>query len=234
MAVVRRKYTVEQTERMLARALAVHLNNHSKRMTMGAAYTLLKEIKHMYDSPDRHYHGWDHVLDLSDHIIHTHGQELRMRVHRGVITPDTRALDSSIGWSLVAVLFHDCVYVPGGSDNELRSIDVYKGVLSRCKQDSGTSSEYVISAIMSTAGLEPPQQDDLLWRADNRVTFSDDWSDISEWERLVWLEHQHFGRYAYLNGRIDFLRKIESRNHNIARLINELQLELASQYGFPF
>ena len=51
-----------------------------------------------YDSPGRHYHTWEHVLDCVEHL-------------RGVSCENPRVV-------FLALLFHDAVYVAGRSDNE--------------------------------------------------------------------------------------------------------------------
>ena len=63
-----------------------------------------------YDSPGRHYHTWEHVLDCIEHL-------------RAVSCENPRVV-------FLALLFHDAVYVAGRSDNEERSARLAHDALS--------------------------------------------------------------------------------------------------------
>lgn len=67
----------------------------------------LAKVKEQYEEAGRHYHSWDHALDVIAAVT-------ALPLPHG----ETRQAH------LLAALFHDVVYVPGAKDNEARSADL--------------------------------------------------------------------------------------------------------------
>jgi predicted metal-dependent HD superfamily phosphohydrolase len=70
----------------------------------GIDETLFDEVRRAYDSPGRHYHAWSHIEACLGEFRTTRFDHPRV--------------------VLLALLFHDAVYVPGRSDNEARSAEL--------------------------------------------------------------------------------------------------------------
>ncbi len=86
------------------------------------------EVKTMMDAPGRYYHNWNHVVNMID------------------ILTLTQACSS---YSLVAAIYHDCIYIPGNSDNEEASAKYCASVLEEVGVSKSTI-EVVTKLILST------------------------------------------------------------------------------------
>ncbi|HEY0857616.1 MAG TPA: hypothetical protein VGE16_11180 [Albitalea sp.] len=72
--------------------------------TIGIDAALFDAVRRAYDSPGRHYHAWPHIEACLAEFRRTRFDHPRT--------------------ALLALLFHDAVYVPGRSDNEARSAEL--------------------------------------------------------------------------------------------------------------
>lgn len=77
----------------------------------GIDATLFDEVRRAYDSPGRHYHGWSHI-------------EACLGEFRAMRFEQPRP-------ALLALLFHDAVYVPGRGDNEARSAELAERLIAQ-------------------------------------------------------------------------------------------------------
>lgn len=82
-----------------------------ERWTKGCAPEVFTAARDAYASAGRFYHTWEHVLDCVEKL-------------RGFPGGSGREV-------LLALLFHDAVYVPGRNDNEARSASLASEVLHR-------------------------------------------------------------------------------------------------------
>jgi predicted metal-dependent HD superfamily phosphohydrolase len=64
---------------------------------------LMPIVAERYNAPGRHYHNWNHIVELF-RLIHWHSLELNISQY-------------------LAILFHDIVYVPGSTENEANSVN---------------------------------------------------------------------------------------------------------------
>lgn len=103
-------------------------------------------LRAAYATPPRAYHGFAHVQDLLRHYAE---------------------VDAGPGWRrprevLLAVLYHDAVYVAGARDNEARSAQLAREHIARWLPDAGIDADRVAALIELTArhgSLEPADVD---------------------------------------------------------------------------
>jgi predicted metal-dependent HD superfamily phosphohydrolase len=69
---------------------------------------LLTSLKARYDEPQRHYHAWSHIQSLL----------ALFDTHKGLVRDPTRVL-----W---AIYWHDAIYDPAQSDNEVKSAELLR------------------------------------------------------------------------------------------------------------
>src|SRR6476646_7249645 len=77
--------------------------------TRGVDYSVIERAYAAYQSPVRHYHNWDHVVACMEQLRTVPCERPRVVV--------------------LALLFHDAIYVTGRSDNEARSAELAREVL---------------------------------------------------------------------------------------------------------
>jgi predicted metal-dependent HD superfamily phosphohydrolase len=97
--------------------------------------TFWEELRAAYRDPPRHYHSFDHVLAVLEQYDAVH---------------------ADIGWRepdevLLAVLFHDAVYLAGRADNEYESAQLAVAAIERWLPDRGIASPRVVELIELTA-----------------------------------------------------------------------------------
>jgi predicted metal-dependent HD superfamily phosphohydrolase len=96
---------------------------------------LRAEVWAAYGEAHRAYHGVGHL----EAVLARHAEVAR-----------------AVGWerpreALLALLFHDVVYVPGEGDNEARSAEVARASLARWWPDAGVDVEEVARLVLLTA-----------------------------------------------------------------------------------
>ena len=126
-----------------------------------------------------------------------------------------------------AVLWHDLVYVPGATDNEIRSADAFMAYACKHPDKLHASREDTVHLIMATAhpeaALRSGDEATVLfikadWNGmmDMRIDEDELGTDkhwLDEWERGIFLENQRFGIEKYLTGRRKFL--VEARDKGL-------------------
>lgn len=152
------------------------------------AEQIIDRLEKKYSEPHRYWHTWSHVHSVVEQVIRT-------------------SKDHCV---IVAAIFHDAVYVPGASDNELNSYLYYRDVLH--VEEESPEAETVKSYIMATASRKPPMDssDDFgvaLWRADNEILFSTNFGALLEWEERISREYSCIHYPTYRDGRLDFLNR---------------------------
>ena len=102
----------------------------------GCDAELFRVVRQAYDSPGRVYHAWSHI-------------EMCLREFNQVHFDDPRTV-------LMALLFHDAVYVVGDSQNELRSAELAAQSLQRHSNLTASERDRVSQLIMLTAHHHQP------------------------------------------------------------------------------
>ena len=110
---------------------AAYLQGLSALAWQGCDAELFQVVRRAYDSPGRVYHAWSHI-------------EMCLRQFNQVHFDDPRTV-------LMALLFHDAVYVVGDSQNELRSAELAQQSLQRHSNLTGSERDRVSQLIMLTA-----------------------------------------------------------------------------------
>ena len=96
---------------------------------------LVRIARRAYDSPGRHYHAWSHIEACLAEFA-------KAQADGQVKAPRT---------VLVALLFHDAVYVAGRRDNELLSAQMAEEAMARNGDSSAQERADVAELIMLTA-----------------------------------------------------------------------------------
>ncbi len=116
---------------MLSEVPATYLQGLPERSWKGCEPELFRAVKLAYDSPRRVYHAWSHI-------------EMCLREFKQVHFVEPRAV-------LMALLFHDAVYVAGDSQNEIRSAELAQNRLQRDSNLTASERDRVSQLIMLTA-----------------------------------------------------------------------------------
>lgn len=99
-------------------------------------YTLIQPqaLKAMWNGPGRYYHNWDHAR-----LLLGLAAEMKSYIEQ----------DCNFDHLVIAILFHDAIYVPGSQLNELMSAELFKGCV---RPEVGwTLAGPIYNAIMDTA-----------------------------------------------------------------------------------
>ncbi|XVJ69334.1 MAG: hypothetical protein HEQ39_06545 [Rhizobacter sp.] len=102
----------------------------------GCDAELFRVVRQAYDSPGRVYHAWSHI-------------EMCLREFNQAHFDDPRTV-------LMALLFHDAVYVVGESTNEWRSAELAQQSLQRHSNLTASERDRVSELIMLTAHHHQP------------------------------------------------------------------------------
>ena len=78
-----------------------------------SAEELSKSILELYKGKNRYYHNYNHIVDMFDNVV-KHFHDDKADLIKTSLKPS----------ELLAILFHDIIYVPGQKDNEGRSVDL--------------------------------------------------------------------------------------------------------------
>jgi predicted metal-dependent HD superfamily phosphohydrolase len=108
-----------------------YLQGLSEPSWQGCEPELFRVVQQAYDSPGRVYHAWRHI-------------EMCLREFKQVQFVEPRTV-------LVALLFHDAVYVAGDSQNQARSADLARQSLQRYSNLTTSEQDRVVQLIMLTA-----------------------------------------------------------------------------------
>ena len=121
----------------------------------------LVDLKALYNDRRRHYHNWDHVLDVLAAVSGLSLSDAGRVIH------------------VLAALFHDAVYVVGAKDNEERSVRVMVEMLGASAIMTAASSLILATAshLRATTENTPERHRDFL-DCDLLGLSSDDWQSV--------------------------------------------------------
>ncbi|MBO5142839.1 MAG: hypothetical protein J6C46_07570 [Clostridia bacterium] len=91
---------------------------------------IFNHVKHLYNTNNT-YHNINHIIDLLNQIDNIKLSQYEYNI------------------LCAAICYHDCVYIPGKNDNEIKSIEKFKFDFNRCDE-----SEIVEEIIKSTISFE--------------------------------------------------------------------------------
>lgn len=146
----------------------------------------LKDIKSRYNEPHRHYHNWNHILDLFTLAEYHHH------------------LDGIIGEQLaIAILFHDIVYDPKRTDSERKSAEYMK------EQNlwfPDSLMKEVSQAIINTATHSGTfALSKMLNEIDMQILYTKSFEKFVNYEKNIFKEYQYVNCSKYKIARIEFL-----------------------------
>lgn len=219
------RFTVEEEKHVLARSGLLVPGDQSSYTPM-VTQDMLDELRRRYSEPRRHYHVWDHALQVLSWVNYICEQEL---------VPATAATDLRL-----AALFHDAVYdaSKGAPHNEAASVEVLRSMGFR----RGLTEEIIMATAQhgKTAHGDLPELIALFLDCDiahfgerrwEIVRWNDD--NVSrEYEYVYTPEQVAKGRKAFLEGMVSAGRRIymsshfydlfeRQAHHNLQRLIDE-------------
>lgn len=172
-------------------------------------------VEAAHDTPGRHYHGWSHVLAC-------------LAQFRGLRFERPRVV-------LLALLFHDAVYVPGRSDNEARSAELALQWLDEHARLPADELGRIQALILATANHHAPRDLD----HDARLFLDIDLAVLGQaWPIYLRYAQQVREEWcpavvnpeAYVRGRQQFLRGLlnQSRLYASPELARQLEAQARS------
>lgn len=158
-----------------------------------------KQVVKMWNSEGRHYHTTENHLNHLLFDIH------QMKDDLSVLSYD---------YLILAAIFHDIIYDPKRSDNELKSIEFFKEV---CPVKMDKVENLIYDTITHNPRTELSK---IFSDLDMKIVYSD-YKGLLEWEKLIRLEYNFVEKSLYKDKRVQFLQSIiDNRNEeNILRLI---------------
>lgn len=153
---------------------------------------LFRQIQSAYSSPGRYYHNLNHIdslLSLSDQYATS--------------VSDKDLID-------FAIFYHDIVYSPSESDNELRSAEVAKNSLTELsvpEEKRAAVVEYIIASKVHAVGANE-NDTDLAWFLDFDMSIlGAEWERYLQYSRDVRREYDMYPDLIYNAGRKNFLQQ---------------------------
>jgi predicted metal-dependent HD superfamily phosphohydrolase len=160
----------------------------------GDTDSVYAELKAAYNTPTRHYHNLDHILQCLRTLDEVRGD---------CTEPD--AVEAAI-W------FHDAIYDPTRPDNEARSADLAE----RCLRAMDAPESSVITVhdlILDTRHTAPPTTPDGQTLVDIDLSILGRPAEIYDgYDRAIRSEYAHVPEAAYRVGRATVLRSFLARS----------------------
>lgn len=156
----------------------------------------LEYLKSEYSGEKRLYHNWDHVESMLKWTkIFPYAPELTL-----------------------AALFHDAVYDPMAKDNEERSVDMMRSIVTKSKtRDLAEECILYCKKPFSPSELAPAIFTDIDYSilGSDRITYMHYMNAICE-EYCIDICNKD----AYINGRLSFLNSMKDRFNNTGKIFN--------------
>lgn len=157
---------------------------------------LVDEVRAAHASPGRAYHDLRHVAEVLDALA-------RARAEVGL---------ARTAEAVLAVLFHDAVYVPGAKDNEARSAELAREVVGRL-EPRPRDVAWIGATIQATARHGALREGDV--DADAAIVLDCDMAILAapparfaEYEAQIAAEYAFVPPEAYAAGRRAFLERV--------------------------
>ena len=186
---------LSQVEAELGKHFTTHLSAVNIDITPVEAKALWQDIVIYYNEPQRAYHTLKHIQQLF-----TQFEQIRHALHE----PHIIAL---------ALYYHDVIYQPTRSDNELKSAE-YALTALRCYL-SDEQCQHIYALIMMTAThqlnewTDPNKDSDAAYLLDMDLSIlGAPWSEYQQYAQAVHKEYAHIAKEDYRAGRIVVLEKL--------------------------
>jgi predicted metal-dependent HD superfamily phosphohydrolase len=156
---------------------------------------LLALVARAYATPDRAYHGLDHV------------EEVLVEFDR---------VASLVGWTqplevYLAILFHDAIYVPGAHDNEQRSAELARATIPRFLPDADVARVATLiekTAVHGKLGPRDVDRDEALFLDCDMAILGAAPARFDDYDAAIAKEYSAIPRELYTRGRRAFLERL--------------------------
>ncbi|WP_440825979.1 HD domain-containing protein [Psychrobacter cryohalolentis] len=186
---------LSQIETELGKVFEWHLIAINNAIKPAKVNTLWQDIAVRYDETQRAYHSLQHIQQLFSQF-----EQIKHQLHE----PHIIAL---------ALYYHDVIYDPRRSDNELKSaeyaVEALKGYL------SAEQCQHIYALIMMTAThelhecLDKDTVSDAAYLLDMDLSIlGTPWSEYQVYAQAVRQEYRHIANEDYRTGRIAVLKKL--------------------------
>lgn len=179
----------------LEKHFSMHLSALNNVITSAAITALWQDIAARYNEPQRAYHTLKHIYQLFEQFEH-----IKHCLHEPHITA-------------LALFFHDVIYDPKRSDNELKSAEYALAALSPYL--SAEQCQHIYALIMMTAthqinkSANENKISDAAYLLDMDLSIlGAPWSEYQQYAQAVRQEYAHVTKFNYRVGRITVLQKL--------------------------
>lgn len=155
------------------------------------SFPFYNEVRSRYNEPHRHYHNWNHVERLFD-LLEDFDDDI-------FIPSFTFKKELAL-----SILFHDSVYDPKRSDNEVESVKLFYE-MTNCL-DLGVDRNKIENLILSTSNPSLNYDKSFLVRLD--VHDLKDYDKAVQNEKLIFKEYEFVDWSLYKKKRLEILRNI--------------------------
>jgi len=156
-------------------------------------FNLPAEVFKSYDNPNRHYHSFNHIIDM----VNSH-------ISSSAVTDNQLFL---------AIMFHDIVYNPKESDNEYNSAAFFRVIMDRYKVTSRMVTDKISDAILQTKYcLDSPSTGlgrDLV-KLDLEILNCGDIKRYMDYEHGIFKEYQWVDLKKYKFVRLEILKRLHA------------------------
>lgn len=194
--------TVRQRAVLMERTNEVMFDSLWSRMggNMDEVNEEYEELFSRYEADGRHYHNFHHLNFMLDRN-------------------DLWCLSSYRSYHVeAAIWWHDAIYVPGSTDNEELSAQLFLDALSRCNPLPGSNWEWAADMIRATKDHIVPDLHDEFWQKDTALFLDLDlgglaakWPIYYENAINVRTEYANVSDAEWKSGRISFLETYLAR-----------------------
>jgi predicted metal-dependent HD superfamily phosphohydrolase len=144
----------------------------------------------MWNEPHRSYHNLNHLVDLNNMITNDY-------VAGKLNEKTTEKL-------LLTALFHDIIYNPQRTDNEIKSAEFFESI---CNEKNDIHLQDIKQAIIDTQLHEGTNYLSILFNKYDMNVVERDYDSLLEWEKCIHEEYSFAGE-AYKTGRLKFLESL--------------------------
>ncbi|MGZ8946011.1 MAG: HD domain-containing protein, partial [Methylococcaceae bacterium] len=150
------------------------------------------DLLQRYSKPDLNYHNMSHLIQCLE--------ELDMALH---LIPHPDAVE-------MALWYHDAVYIPGRTDNEQKSAELFLNDATACFSNDFKSK--VEKLILATTHRDAPRNDDECFIVDiDLSSFGSDWGDFLADSLNLREERIDLSDSAYFEAHTRFLKLLLAR-----------------------
>lgn len=180
-------------------------------------YLNTDEIYKRFDEPWRFYHNSEHIIELYSKLEKSSYMNDKKKYYK----------------LLCLIVFHDIIYYPWETDNELESAEYFKRISDQIEDDYKDIIGWVYDGIISTKEHNKNGDylldDFLMWDMD--ILNSEPYK-LLKYEKQIQEEYSFVGTSVYKRHRLDFLNKNVNEYPNLKILIEDLENEYRPKVGF--